>query len=265
MVTLTHTLPLGAREAPASALFLAWRPGAGFLPPDGRLENPRRGLRRPRDADADAQVTGGRSPDARGATAHRLLSRLGPRGPTVEETGRARECVQGTLEGTPRWGWDCNPALGCLCSGSLSSFQEERAFLEVTRCSTEHPSQRWQREDGPGVHLPPGRKKSLLSGLQLRGRVEVPTSVFSRRLRLSATPWTETRQAPLSMGFSRQESWSGLPFPSPGDLPDPGIEPSSPALSHWQVDALPLSYPCKEGELGIPTPLALDSASPLSQ
>ena len=155
MVTLTHTLPLGAREAPASALFLAWRPGAGFLPPDGRLENPRRGLRRPRDADVDAQVTGGRSPDARGATAHRLLSRLGPRGPTVEETGRARECVQGTLEGTPRWGWDCNPALGCLCSGSLSSFQEERAFLEVTRCSTEHPSQRWQREDGPGVHLPP--------------------------------------------------------------------------------------------------------------
>ena len=42
-------------------------------------------------------------------------------------------------------------------------------------------------------------------------------------------------QAPLSMGFSRQEYWSGLPFPSPGDLPDPGIEPRSPAL---QADAL---------------------------
>ena len=253
-------VPLGAREAPASTLFLAWRPGAGFLPPDGRLENPRGGLLRPRDADADAQVTGGRSPDARGATAHRLLSRLGPRGPTVEETGRAHECLQGTLEGTPRW----NPALGCLCSGSLSSFQEERAFLEVMWCSTEHPSQRWQR-GWAGCSPPPGRKKSLLSGLQLRDRVEVPTSVFSRRLGLSANPWTVTRQAPLSMGFSRQEYWSGLPFPSPGDLPDPGIEPSSPALSHWQVDALPLSYPCKEGELGIPTPLALDSASPLSQ
>ena len=39
------------------------------------------------------------------------------------------------------------------------------------------------------------------------------------------------RQAPLSMGFSRQEDWSGLPFPSPGDLPDPGIEPGSPALA----------------------------------
>ena len=42
-------------------------------------------------------------------------------------------------------------------------------------------------------------------------------------------PWTVACQAPLSMGFSRQEHWSGLPFPTPGDLPDPGIEPGSPA------------------------------------
>ena len=45
-----------------------------------------------------------------------------------------------------------------------------------------------------------------------------------------ATPWTIACQAPLSMGFSCQESWSGLPFPSPGDRPNPGIEPGSPAL-----------------------------------
>ena len=45
-----------------------------------------------------------------------------------------------------------------------------------------------------------------------------------------ATPWTVACQAPLSMGFSRQEYWSGLPFLSPGDLPDPGIKPGSPAL-----------------------------------
>ena len=45
------------------------------------------------------------------------------------------------------------------------------------------------------------------------------------------TPWTVARQAPLSMGFSRQEYWSGLPFPSPGDLPDPGTEPASPVLA----------------------------------
>ena len=48
-------------------------------------------------------------------------------------------------------------------------------------------------------------------------------------------PWAVVRQAPLSMGFSRQEYWNGLPFPSPGELPDPGIEPRSPAL---QADAL---------------------------
>ena len=46
----------------------------------------------------------------------------------------------------------------------------------------------------------------------------------------SATPWTVTRQAPLSIGFSRQEYWSGLPFYYPGDLSDPGIEPASPSL-----------------------------------
>ena len=49
------------------------------------------------------------------------------------------------------------------------------------------------------------------------------------------TLWTVACQAPLPMGFSRQEYWSGLPFPSPGDLPDPGIEPGSPAL---QADSL---------------------------
>ena len=51
-----------------------------------------------------------------------------------------------------------------------------------------------------------------------------------------ATPWTVARQVPLSMGFSRQEFWSGLPFPSPRDLPDPRIKPGSPAL---QADSLP--------------------------
>ena len=49
-------------------------------------------------------------------------------------------------------------------------------------------------------------------------------------VRLFATPETVAFQVPPSMGFSRQEYWSGLPFPSPGDLPDPGIEPGSPAL-----------------------------------
>ena len=62
------------------------------------------------------------------------------------------------------------------------------------------------------------------------------------RVRLFATPWTGAYQAPPSMGFSGQEYWSGLPFPSPGDLPHPGIEPGSPAL--W-ADALPFEPPGK--------------------
>ena len=58
---------------------------------------------------------------------------------------------------------------------------------------------------------------------------KVKVKSFSR-VRLFATPWTVAYQAPLSMGFSRQYYWSGLPFPSPGDLPEPGIEPGSSAL-----------------------------------
>ena len=50
-------------------------------------------------------------------------------------------------------------------------------------------------------------------------------------VRLFATPWTVALQATLSMGFPRQEHWSGLPFASPGDLPDPGIKPTSPSLA----------------------------------
>ena len=58
-------------------------------------------------------------------------------------------------------------------------------------------------------------------------------------VRLLVTPWTAARQAPLSMGFSRQEYWSGLPFPSLRDLSNPRIEPESPAL---QADSPPLSH-----------------------
>ena len=69
-------------------------------------------------------------------------------------------------------------------------------------------------------------------------KVKVKVKSLSR-VQLFSTPWTVAYQTPLSMGFSRQEYWSGLPFPSPGDLPNPGIKPGSPAL---QADAL-LSEP----------------------
>ena len=61
-------------------------------------------------------------------------------------------------------------------------------------------------------------------------------------VQLSATPWTVAHQAPLSMGFSRQEYWSGQPFLFPGNFPHPGIEPRSPAL---QADSLPSEPPGK--------------------
>ena len=78
--------------------------------------------------------------------------------------------------------------------------------------------------------------------------VEAEVEVKSlSRVRLFATPWTVAHQASPSMRFSRQEYWSGLPFPSPGDLPDPGIEPGSPTL---QADALPSEPPGKTFQEG---------------
>ena len=75
---------------------------------------------------------------------------------------------------------------------------------------------------------------SLLSNVDIL-KVKVKMKSLSP-VRLFATPWTVAYQAPQFMEFSRQEYWSGLPFPSPWDLPDPGIEPRSPAL---RADTLP--------------------------
>ena len=80
------------------------------------------------------------------------------------------------------------------------------------------------------------------------GRTSLERNVKVKSLslvRLFATPWTVAYQAPPSMGFSRQEYWSGLPFPSPGDLPSPGIEPWSPAS---QADTLTSEPPGKFGK-----------------
>ena len=69
----------------------------------------------------------------------------------------------------------------------------------------------------------------VYGGKNLKLAIKVKVKSLSR-VQLFATPWTVAYQAPPSMGFSRQECWSGLPFPSPEDLPDPGIEPRSPTL-----------------------------------
>ena len=98
---------------------------------------------------------------------------------------------------------------------------------------------------------PPGKSINGVSALLKQGKADtcgltiysiysfMKVKLFSR-VRLFATPWTVTYQALLSMGFSRQEYWNGLPFPSPGDLPNPAIKPRSPAL---QADALPSEPP----------------------
>ena len=81
-------------------------------------------------------------------------------------------------------------------------------------------------------------------------------SHFSR-VQLCATPWTVAHQAPLYMGFSRQEYWSGLPFLSPGDLPNPGIKPLSPAVADIVFTTVPPGKPCRSdltGEMSVLPP-----------
>ena len=75
--------------------------------------------------------------------------------------------------------------------------------------------------------------------------------VLSRfsHVQLFETPWTVTLQVPLSMGFSTQEYWSGLPCPPPGDLPDPDLDLCLFCLLHWQVGSLPLRPPEKPIEI----------------
>ena len=77
----------------------------------------------------------------------------------------------------------------------------------------------------------------LINNLKWKVKVKSLSRVW-----LFATPWTVAHQAPPSMGFSRQEYWNGLPFPSPEDFPNPGIEPRSPTL---QADALTSEPPGK--------------------
>ena len=98
----------------------------------------------------------------------------------------------------------------------------------------EHPiwvCQTFPRPLGMGVGAGKVRKKVKVKSLS--------------HVRLFAIPWSVVYQASLSMGFSRQEYWSGLPFPSLGNLPDPGIEPVSPALAGRFFTTKPLGKPAK--------------------
>ena len=85
------------------------------------------------------------------------------------------------------------------------------------------------------LKMVPGVRKSTNKRVCLR-KIKICTGLVAQSCPIVVAPWTVACQAPLSMGFSWQEYWSGLPFPSPGDLPDPWIKPRSPAL---QADSLP--------------------------
>ena len=120
-------------------------------------------------------------------------------------------------------------------SWSLAYFSNLSQFSNLPK----NISTDWKKRLGPHREGP----CSTMAGCK-----EKKVKSFSH-VRLFTTPWTVARQAPLSMGFSRQEYWSGLPFPSPGDLPIPGIKPGSPAL---QADALSSEPPEKPWYLNIP-------------
>ena len=124
---------------------------------------------------------------------------------------------------------DCSPP-GSSVHGILQARILEWVAVPVSRGSFEPRSPTLQEDASPAE--PPGKPKYYIER-----KVKVKSL---SRVRLFAIPWTVVYQASLSMGFSRQEYWSGLPFPSPGDLPDPGIDPRSPAL---QADALPSEPP----------------------
>ena len=104
-------------------------------------------------------------------------------------------------------------------------------------------NKRWNAPRAVRIHIITDFKKLLLVKLEWYQRTMSVMQVAS--MCLFVTPWTVGHQAPLSMGFSRQEYWSGLPFPSPGDLPDPRIECTylmSPSLT---VDSSPRAPPAK--------------------
>ena len=101
------------------------------------------------------------------------------------------------------------------------------------------------KSNNPYVHFKSNSQNNTIHWVWIWRSRSVSCSVMSN----SATPWTVAHQAPLSMEFSRQEDWSGLPFPSPGDLPNPGIKPRSPTLQADSLLSEPAGKPTGYGEI----------------
>ena len=109
---------------------------------------------------------------------------------------------------------------------------------EIKRCVSLVPSREPSKQQVSFLYLT-WHSAKLWKAKKRKGCFTIQKVKSLSRVRLCATPWTAAYQAPPSMGFSRQEYWSGVPFSSPGDLPNPGIEPGSPTWQALQADALP--------------------------
>ena len=143
--------------------------------------------------------------------------------------------------------WRCRYvlfAIVCVCSVMFDS-----VIPWTVACQAPHPWNFPSKNTGKGCHFllqgifpTPGIEPMSLVPPALAGRFFTPVlfsigggGLVAKLCPSLATPWTAAFQAPLSMGFSRQQYWSGLPFPSPGNLPNPGIEPRSPCVGcNWE-------------------------------
>ena len=139
------------------------------------------------------------------ATSHEGVS-----APGFNQNGRM--CSNLNCKDLVGWSWGRSGEVGVRDAQGLSKRYGDIMACEARWLSEGHCQETWSRRS----RLRPGHSLSEVKSFSC--------------VQLFETPWTVAYQAPQSLGFSRQESWSGLPFPSPGDLPDPGIEPGSPAL-----------------------------------
>ena len=132
----------------------------------------------------------------------------------------------------PNWGFDLINSKRCCCVASVVS--------DSVRPHRQQPTRLPRPWDSPGKN----------TGVQ--PNISIFVGHFSR-VRLLATLWIVARQAPLSILFSRQKHWSGLPCPPPRDLPEPGNEPESPPSPVLQADYLPTELPGKASWDRVPT------------
>ena len=131
---------------------------------------------------------------------------------------------------------DCSKAFNCVDHNKLWKILKEMGIPDHLTCflSNLYTGQEATVRTGHGT------TNCILSPCLFNLYAECVCVKLLSHVRLFVTPWTDAHQVPPSMGFSKQEYWSGLPFPSPGDLPDPGINLRSPTLRAESLPSEPL-------------------------